>query len=224
MVAGYAPTCTEAGLTDGTKCSVCGTTTLAQQTIPAMGHTDEVVEGYAATCTETGLTNGTKCSACGTTTLAQQTIDALGHGDVIVVDELSDTIECTVCNAQFRNTTAEVYETTERICPEDCTGENCTVHNLFVTVTGTKKPDAPYAIDAENVTAVDFDKAVSFILVSGSEEVTYVIELLDADDVIIATIEASGTEYIDVYEYADKIDSVQITATGSATAYFYALV
>ena len=35
-----AATCTKTGLTEGKKCSVCGTVTLAQQTIAAKGHTD----------------------------------------------------------------------------------------------------------------------------------------------------------------------------------------
>lgn len=35
-----AATCTKSGLTEGKKCSVCGTVTLAQQTIAAKGHTD----------------------------------------------------------------------------------------------------------------------------------------------------------------------------------------
>ena len=39
-VPGKAPTCTENGLTDGVKCSVCGTVITAQDVIPATGHTD----------------------------------------------------------------------------------------------------------------------------------------------------------------------------------------
>ena len=57
-VFGKAPTCTEAGLTDGKKCSVCGETTLAQKTILANGHKEITIVGKEATCTETGLTDG----------------------------------------------------------------------------------------------------------------------------------------------------------------------
>ncbi len=39
-VPGKAPTCTEDGLTDGVKCSVCNAVITAQETIPATGHTD----------------------------------------------------------------------------------------------------------------------------------------------------------------------------------------
>ncbi len=38
-VAGKEATCTETGLTEGKKCSVCDTVTVAQETIPAKGHT-----------------------------------------------------------------------------------------------------------------------------------------------------------------------------------------
>ena len=48
-VSGTAATCTAAGLTEGKKCSVCGVTTVAQQTIAALGH------NYS----------GGKCTRCG---------------------------------------------------------------------------------------------------------------------------------------------------------------
>ena len=47
-VAGKAATCTESGLTDGKKCSVCGTVTVAQKTIAAKGHT--YVDGTCTVC------------------------------------------------------------------------------------------------------------------------------------------------------------------------------
>ena len=74
-----AATCTETGLTAGTKCSVCGTVIKAQEVIPAKGHTPETIPGKAATCTEPGLTDGTKCSVCGTVIKAQEVIPATGH-------------------------------------------------------------------------------------------------------------------------------------------------
>ena len=90
-VPGKAATCTETGLTDGTKCSVCGEILVAQEEIPALGHTEEVVPGKEATCTETGLTDGTKCSVCGETLVAQEEIPALGHGEMIYVEDKDPT-------------------------------------------------------------------------------------------------------------------------------------
>ena len=51
---GKAATCTEDGLTEGEKCSVCGEVIKAQEVIKSSGHTPEVVPGKAATCTEDG--------------------------------------------------------------------------------------------------------------------------------------------------------------------------
>ena len=75
-VAGKAATCTEDGLTDGKKCSVCGVTTVAQQTISSTGHsyTSKVT---APTCTGDGYTTYT-CSACGDTYVSDYT-DMIAH-------------------------------------------------------------------------------------------------------------------------------------------------
>ena len=56
-VAGKAATCTASGLTDGKKCSVCNTVTVAQTTISALGHTEVTVSGKAATCKASGRTD-----------------------------------------------------------------------------------------------------------------------------------------------------------------------
>ena len=74
-----AATCTATGLTEGQKCSVCGTVTVAQKSIPATGHKLTTLPAKAATCTATGLTEGKQCTACGTITVPQQTTPALGH-------------------------------------------------------------------------------------------------------------------------------------------------
>lgn len=71
-----AATCTAAGKTAGSHCETCGTVIIAQEEIPAKGHTPVTVKGKAATCTEDGLTDGEKCSVCNAVIKAQETIPA----------------------------------------------------------------------------------------------------------------------------------------------------
>ncbi len=107
VVAGKAATCTEKGLTDGKKCSVCGTVTVAQKEIAKKAHTEVVVAGKAATCTEKGLTDGKKCSVCGAVTVAQKEIAKKAHTEVVVAGKaatctekgLTDGKKCSACGA-----------------------------------------------------------------------------------------------------------------------------
>ena len=105
LIPSKSATCTETGLTVGIKCSVCGETITAQQTIPAKGHTEKTVSGKEATCTEAGLTAGVNCSVCGETITAQQTISAKGHTEETVAGKeatctevgLTAGVNCSVC-------------------------------------------------------------------------------------------------------------------------------
>ncbi len=76
-IEGKDATCTETGLTDGQKCSVCGEILKAQEVIPAKGHT--VVEDKAvnATFASTGLTAGTHCSVCHKILVKQEIVPKL---------------------------------------------------------------------------------------------------------------------------------------------------
>ena len=94
ILSGKAATCTEAGLTEGEKCSVCGTVIVAQEEIAALGHKEETLPAKAATCTATGLTEGKNCSVCGTVTVAQKETPLGGH----TWDNAEATVRtCTVC-------------------------------------------------------------------------------------------------------------------------------
>ncbi|MBE6987059.1 MAG: hypothetical protein E7433_06535 [Ruminococcaceae bacterium] len=79
VIPGKAATCTDTGLTEGKKCSVCDVVTKTQQTIPTIAHTEVDVPATATSCKAPGLTAGKKCSVCGTFTVPQQTIPALEH-------------------------------------------------------------------------------------------------------------------------------------------------
>ena len=76
---GKAATCTEAGISEGMHCTVCGEVTVAQEEIPALGH--HYVEGAAvpATCTEPGKSASVYCDRCGAEMLAATETPASGH-------------------------------------------------------------------------------------------------------------------------------------------------
>ena len=60
-----AATCTQTGLTEGKHCSVCGTVLVAQETVDAKGHTEEIRNTVEANCHEGGYTGDTYCLVCG---------------------------------------------------------------------------------------------------------------------------------------------------------------
>lgn len=64
---------------DGKKTYACDCGETTEETIPATGHTEEVVPGYSATCTTPGLTDGKKCSVCDATVEKQEETAPLGH-------------------------------------------------------------------------------------------------------------------------------------------------
>ena len=101
-----AATCTETGFTEGKHCSVCNAILVAQNVVPAKGHTPgaeatcttaqtctvcgitltaakghtEVTDAaVAATCTKTGLTEGKHCDVCGTVIVAQSEVPLIPH-------------------------------------------------------------------------------------------------------------------------------------------------
>ena len=75
-------TCTEDGLTEGSRCPGCGEVFVAQEVIPC-GHIPLESPGYPATCTEDGMTPGAVCAGCGEILTAQEVIPKTGHKPVI---------------------------------------------------------------------------------------------------------------------------------------------
>ncbi len=75
--AAVAATCTVAGKTAGSHCSVCGKVLKAQETIPAKGHTEVKDAAIVPTALVEGKTEGSHCSVCGTVLKKQDTIAKL---------------------------------------------------------------------------------------------------------------------------------------------------
>ena len=82
IIPAVSATCTETGLTEGKKCSICGDILVAQETVRANGHTEVTDVAVAPTCTETGLTEGKHCDVCSTVLVAQEVVKANGHTEV----------------------------------------------------------------------------------------------------------------------------------------------
>ncbi len=74
-----APACTEAGLTQGSHCSVCGKVLIKQEIVNALGHTPVSDMAVAPTCSKTGLTEGSHCSVCNEIIIQQQVIEKTAH-------------------------------------------------------------------------------------------------------------------------------------------------
>ncbi len=105
VVKGYPATCTEEGLTDGLKCSVCDLVITEQEVIPLADHTKETIKGKPSTCTETGLSDGLKCSVCDKILKAQNVLPLAQHKEQTIKGKaptctkegLTDGIKCSVC-------------------------------------------------------------------------------------------------------------------------------
>ncbi len=98
-------TCTETGLTEGSKCASCGKMIVKQETTPALGHDEVAHEAQAPTCIESGWEAYVTCSRCDYTTYKE--IAATNHpnrqtikGKAATCTEtgLTDTEMCLDCN------------------------------------------------------------------------------------------------------------------------------
>ena len=145
-----AATCTAAGKTEGTHCSVCNKVLKAQEVIPAKGHKAVTDKGTAATCTTAGKTDGTHCSVCNAVIKAQEVIPAKGHTAVTdkgtaatcTTEGKTDGSHCSVCNAVIKaQETIPVKEHTavaDKAVAATCTtegkteGSHCSVCNKVI--------------------------------------------------------------------------------------------
>ena len=114
VVPGKAATCTEPGLTEGKRCSVCGVTFVAQEKIPALGHSEEIIPGKAATCTEPGLSEGKKCPVCGEIFISQKEIPA-GHTEEVIPGKAATCTETGLTDGKKCSACGEILEAQQEI-------------------------------------------------------------------------------------------------------------
>ncbi len=72
-------TCTSAGKTAGSHCSVCNTVIAAQTTVAAKGHNEVTDPAVAATCITDGKSAGSHCSVCNAVIVEPTIVTAIGH-------------------------------------------------------------------------------------------------------------------------------------------------
>ena len=132
---GVAATCSSTGLSDGTKCSLCGKVLTARVETPidATNHKVVVDKAVAATCTATGLTEGSHCELCNTVLVAQTATSMIDHTPVTVPATAAtcttagktEGSKCSVCEAVLTEQTT--IPALKHTIGEDgkCTREGC---------------------------------------------------------------------------------------------------
>ena len=121
IIPAKAPTCTETGLTEGTKCSVCGEIIKEQEVVEALGHTLIQVDAQAATCENIGWDAYEYCSVCDYTTYVE--IPALGHEWGETAYEWDEELSCIatrVCIRGCTETEWSVATDKEVLIPATC--------------------------------------------------------------------------------------------------------
>ena len=102
VIPAVAPTCTKTGLTEGQKCSVCGTVLVEQEVVPTIAHNYVGEETKKPTCEQEGEMTYT-CSVCGDS--YTESIPMTAHTEVIdeaveptcTATGLTEGKHCSVC-------------------------------------------------------------------------------------------------------------------------------
>ena len=171
-----APTCTATGMTEGKKCTVCGSLTVEQTVVDALGHDEKSHEAKAPTCTDIGWDAYVTCSRCDYTTY--NVIPATGHNysSVVVAPTCTESgytkYTCSVCGDTYKNNEVAAlghYMVTDEAVAPTCTeaglteGSHCTRcdHKVAQEVVPAKGHTAGNTV-VENNVAPDCENAGSY--------------------------------------------------------------
>ena len=202
------PTCTKTGLTEGSHCSICGATLIAQKTIPAKGHTEVIDKAVAATCTKTGLTEGKHCSVCNAVIKAQEVVPAKGHTEVIdkavaatcTKTGLTEGKHCSVCGALIKaqeTVPAKGHKYIDTVVKPTYTAKGYTLHKC--SVCGNSYKDTYTAkLTLAKVTAVKLGgRAADALRINWSKNASadgYIVEMYQGNKwVRVAKITSNNT-------------------------------
>ncbi|MDO4532726.1 MAG: Ig-like domain-containing protein, partial [Coriobacteriia bacterium] len=145
------------GKTEGKKCSVCGEILVAQEEIPALGHTEVTIPAEEATCAKAGKTEGKKCSVCGEILVAQKEVAALGHnfGEWTVTKPATEsaagekTRKCSRCDATETKAIPKLEPTKPDSTDPTKTGEDGTAFGPGASAAAAEAAIAKMTSDAD---------------------------------------------------------------------------
>ena len=135
---GKPATCTEIGITDSEKCTVCGTVIKASEYIPALGHDIVKHDAKEPTCTAAGYKAYETCTRCDYTTYEE--VKAAGHN--LITHEAQNAtcenigwaeyVECSRCDySTYSEIPATGHDYDSGIC-KICDDIRVTDDNFFV--------------------------------------------------------------------------------------------
>ena len=186
-IPGKAATCTETGLTDGTKCSVCDVVIKAQEEIPANGHIEVTVPGKDSTCAEAGLTEGSECAVCGVVIKAQEEIPTKEHNfNKHVVDPTTTSRGYTIYTCKVCEYTYTANYTNKLDSDED---GMCAYGDIVTSAEGEYKE---YTADA-----IEDEIKILVITAEPEEDGTYATRNLHLSSDLLAVFKAEGI--IEIY-------------------------
>ena len=191
-------TCEEKGLTEGSKCSVCGTVLVAQEEIAANGHDLTQHDAQAPTCEEIGWSAYENCSKCDHTTYEE--IPALGHDFEYVDANINyHTAECTRCDAEI----TKDDEASKHVYDQE--GDKCACGKVNPTI-----------IEEVTVTIADYAVANSW-----ADSTKYLTIEMDSNIAVTATGSTNTGKYYTSGEdwriYQTENPTVTITASNGYT-------